>query len=317
MNHKRLITLLLLLTSIIMVGTAQAQTPIPTPVPSPTAQRTLLAYYTDINLHDYAAAYGLWRSPTQTFESFSGGFIDTDHVTPYFGDLQPSGLAGQLGRVPVVLLGYDFHGNIASFFGCFTLSSDYRISGAAIHQISPNGVPDASAISNYMAIDCTSIPASLPTTLLDGSAGYYGVMWSYFRAINQKDFTTAYNDWLFPIPGEKPNGQPAEDYRQSFADFSNGYSDTTWIDSYPGVYNETGASAGHGYLAGLMPMVLVGQRTDGSIAAYQGCFVTGAFLNGTPGIVSGSFVKFLDDVPTGDQIVAAQNIDCTSLNLKY
>ena len=168
-----------------------------------------------------------------------------------------------------------------------------------------------------MAIDCTNIPASLPTTLLDGSAGYYGLMWSYFRAINQKDFTTAYNDWLYPIPGDKPNGQPARDYRQSFADFSNGYADTVWIDAYPGVYNETGASAGHGYLDGLMPMVLVGQRTDGTIAAYQGCFVMGAFLNGTPGIVSGKFTKFLDDEPTGDQIIAAQNIDCMALNLQY
>src|SRR4051812_7165770 len=104
MYHKRLITLLLLLTSILVVSTAQAQTPIPTPVPSPTAQRTLLAYYTDINLHDYANAFALWRNPPQPYQSFADGFVDTDHVTPYFGDLQPSGLAGQLGRVPVVLL---------------------------------------------------------------------------------------------------------------------------------------------------------------------------------------------------------------------
>ena len=311
MNTKRLITLLLLLASIIIVGTAQAQTP------TPTAQKTLLTYYTDINLHDYANAYALWRNPPQSYQNFADGFTDTDHVTPYFGDLQPSGLAGQLGRVPVVLLGYNFHGEVASFFGCFTLAFDYRITGATIHQISTAGIPDAVSISSYMAIDCTHIPTSLPTTFLDSTDTNYGLMWSYFRAINQKDFTTAYNDWLFPIAGPKPNGQPATDYRQTFAAFSAGYADTTWIDTYPGVFDATGASAGHGYLSGLMPIVLVGQKIDGSVTGYSGCFVMGAFLNGLPGIVSGRFTQFVDDAPTGDQIVAAQNIDCTSLNLKY
>src|SRR4051794_5283255 len=130
----------------------------------PTAQNTLLTYYTDINLHDYAAAYGLWRNSPQTLQGFTDGFADTDHVTPYLGDLQPTHLAGQLGHVPVALLGYDFHGEVASFFGCFTLSFDYRITAATIRQISTNGIPDATSISSYMAIDCDHIPASLPTT---------------------------------------------------------------------------------------------------------------------------------------------------------
>jgi len=315
MKNKRRIVFILLLTSLVIFGTAQAQTPALTQ--TPTAQKTLLTYYTDINLHDYAAAYAIWRNPPQTLQAFSDGFTDTDHVTPYFGDLQATHRAGELGNVPVVLLGYNFHGEVASFFGCFTLSFDFRITGATINQISTDGIPDAASISSYMAIDCAHIPASLPTTFLDTTDPNYGLIWSYFRAINQKDFTTAYTDWLSPIPGDKPNGQPAEDYRHSFADFSNGYADTTWIDTYPGDFDATGASAGHGYLSGLLPMVLVGQQTDGSIAAYSGCYVMGAFLNGTAGIVSGSFTKFLDAEPTGDQIVAAQNIDCTALNLKY
>ncbi|HVU13771.1 MAG TPA: hypothetical protein VHD90_20985, partial [Phototrophicaceae bacterium] len=217
MKSTRLITLILLLLVAVTWSVAQAQTLTPTPgAPAPTAQNTLLAYYTDINRHNYQAAYNLWHDPSQSYDIFVSGYSDTDHVTAYFGDLQSHNIAGQLGRVPTVLLGYDDYGNVASFYGCFTLSFNYHITGATIHQLSTNGVPDQASITNLMSIDCTHIPTSEPsTTFLDTSDPSYGLMWSYFRAINQKDFTTAYADWLAPIPGPKPNGQPAEDYRQT------------------------------------------------------------------------------------------------------
>jgi hypothetical protein len=311
MRHFRPAALFLLLLSslVLTLSAAQAQTNTP--------QHLLLAYYTNINLQNYEAAYAMWVSPPQSYEDFAEGFDETDHVTPYFGALQPSSVAGEFGHIPVVLLGYTFRGEVASYFGCFTLSSDFRIAGATIHEISSNGIPDGASITNYLAIDCTNIPASLPTTFLDTTDTNYGLIWSYFRAINQKDFQTAYNSWLSPIAGEQPNGQPTEDYRQTFESFSGGYGNTVWIDVYPGIYNATGASAGHSYLNGLMPLVLVGQQTEGSVDAYYGCFVMGTFPNGLPGIVSGQFYPLLNNLPTGDQIVEAQNIDCTTLNLQY
>lgn len=303
------LTLLLLAFSLTPLGAAQA-------LPN-TAQGVLLAYYTDINLKDYASAYQLWQNPPQTYQSFAGGFSLTDKVEPYLGALQSHNLAGEMGRVPVVLLGYNTNGTISSYYGCFRLSTANRISGATIRLISNNGVPDGLTITNLMAIDCFNLPQVVTTTFQDVSSPAYGLLWSYFRAINQRDYSTAYADWLQPIPGPKPNGQPAQDYRQPYTQFVSGYSDTTWINVYPGAYNQTGASAGHSYLDGLMPVVLVGQRTNGAVTAYYGCFVVGAFPNGSFGIVSGRFIPFLNDIPTGDQIVAHEPTDCTSLNLRY
>ncbi len=307
-NRPIAAALVLLSVLLMMAGALQAQT---------TPQTILLNYYTAINRGEYQAAYALWENPPQSLEDFAAGFEETDHVTPYFGALQPSGAAGEYGRIPVVLLGYEFRGEVASYFGCFTLSSDFRIGGATIREISSNGIPDGASIVSALAIDCASVPASLPITFADTSNTNYGLLWYYFRAINQKDYTTAYESWLAPLPGEQPNGQPAEDYRQSFESFASGYGNTVWIDVYPGIYNETGASAGRSYLNGLMPLVLVGQQTDGSVDAYYGCFVMGTFPNGLPGIVSGQFFPLLNNLPTGDQIVEAQNIDCTMLSLRY
>ncbi len=299
-----------LLLSTITFGAAQAQT-------TTSAQGVLLAYYTSINLRDYRSAYNLWINPRQTYQNFASGFANTDHVEPYFGALQAPHVAGELGRVPMVLLGYNTNGTVSSFFGCFTLSSGYRISGATIHTISSNGIPDNTSIVTALGVNCSNLPASLPMTFLDTSSPAYGLVWSYFRAINQRDYSTAYADWLQPIPGPKPNGQPATDYRPNYNQYVSGYSDTVYIDVYPGAYNETGASAGHGYLDGVMPLVLVGQRTNGSITAYYGCLVIGGFPDGHLGIVSGKFYTWLNNLPIGASITQLNTIDCTRLNLQY
>src|SRR5664279_5533022 len=120
-------TVLLLGMSLITSGTAQAVN---------SAQGVMLAYYTDINLKDYHSAYNLWQSPPQSYTSFANGFSLTDHVDPYLGALQSSTIAGELGRIPVVLLGYNTNGTVGSYFGCFTISTTYRITHATLHTIS-------------------------------------------------------------------------------------------------------------------------------------------------------------------------------------
>ncbi|HEX2619191.1 MAG TPA: hypothetical protein VHL11_03560, partial [Phototrophicaceae bacterium] len=92
---------------------------------------------------------------------------------------------------------------------------------------------------------------------------------------------------------------------------------TFYVDLYTGVYNEMGASAGHGYLNGMMPVVLIGQHTDGTFIAYSGCYVMGFKLDGTAGIVSGKLTKLVDGIPSGTDILTALNIDCTALGLSY
>jgi hypothetical protein len=277
----------------------------------------LLTYYTAINLRDYRSAYNLWDNPPQSYQSFASGFADTAHVEPYFGALQATRIAGEMGRIPVVLLGYQTDGTIDSFFGCFTISTSNRISAATIRTIATDAVPDDASILTALAVDCTNLPRSVPTTFKDVSHWAYGLLDTYHQLLNQRDYANAYALWLQPIPDPKPNGQPAEDYRTPYNQFVNGYSDTVYINAYYGSYVEMGASAGHSYLNGVMPVVLVGQRTNGSITAYYGCFVIGAFLDGSPGIVSGRFFRFLSAVPTGNQIVQHLDIDCTSLNLRY
>ena len=86
-----------------------------------------------------------------------------------------------------------------------------------------------------------------------------------------------------------------------------------------GEFNQTGASAGHSYLDGLLPAVLVGQHTDGTVVTYYGCYVIGG-QDGLPygnlGIVSGAFNLLGNDVPNAQTIAQYLNIDCTTLKLQ-
>lgn len=324
---KPLIRLQLILVGILIAtGVLGGGQPSHAQTPSSTAQAMLYRYYNAINLRDFATAYNLWVNSVQTYESFSSGFADTALVQPYFGTYQINsfGLSTTL-RIPAVLLGYQIHGAVVSYYGCFTVAVDnfsqWRIMDGNFHLLSNTQVPDAATIRSLLEIDCFHIPPTVAATYrpqLFTSAGQ-GALLAYYNAINNRDYATAYAMWLHPLPGPKPNGAPAHDYRPNYSDYVAGYGDTVFVNLYMGDYVETGASAGHSYLNGLLPAVLVGQHTDGSFVAYYGCYVMGILTNppGAFGIVSGRFLSLVKDAPLGQLILQYLNFDCTTLNLQY
>jgi hypothetical protein len=282
-------------------------------------QAMLFTYYNAINRQDYVTAYGLWLNPRQTYQNFSTGFAATARVEPYLGTVQATSSA-QLAYIPGVLLGYQTNGSVYSYYGCFTAGYvgtngvTWRITAGNFRVLTTAGVPSNAVIQTYLGIDCTHVPTSIPPNTITTTSNFAApTMLVYYDAINRKDFATAYSYWLQPIPGPKPNGAPAQDYRPPFQQFQNGYANTAYVNIYFGDYNQGGASAGHAYLDGLLPAVLVGQQTDGSFASYYGCYVMGHLPNGVLGIVNGKFSLLANDVPTGDTILQYVNIDCTQL----
>lgn len=282
-------------------------------------QAMLQTYYNAINRQDYATAYALWLSPRQTYQTFAAGFSNTARVTPYFGVLQTQN-STQAGYVPALLLGYQFDGSVYSFYGCFTASYQgvngvtWRIAGGNFQVLSTQGVPDNAVIQAYLDIDCFNPPSGItPNTVTISNNLAAPTILAYYDAINAKGFPAAYSYWLQPIAGPKPNGAPPQDYRPGFTQFQNGYASTYYVNVYFGNYNQTGASAGHSYLDGMLPAVLVGQQDDGTFAAYYGCYVMGYLPNGVLGIVNGKFTLFANDVPSGDTILQYVNLDCTQL----
>jgi hypothetical protein len=281
-------------------------------------QAMLYTYYNAINLQDYATAYGLWLNPRQTYQSFAGGFSQTARVEPYFGVIQV-GATAQNAYVPGVLLGYQTNGGVYAYYGCFAASYlgtnglTWRIANGNFHLLTNQGVPANVVIQSYLGIDCFNQPTGVANTVSVTNNLAAPTLLAYYDAINRKDFASAYSFWLQPLPGPKPNGAPAQDYRPPFTQFQNGYTNTLYVNAYFGDYNQMGGSAGHSYLDGLLPVVLVGQQTDGSFQAYYGCYVIGHLTNGALGIVNGKFTLFANDVPTGDLILQYAATDCTQL----
>ncbi len=286
-------------------------------------QLLLLNYYNRLNLHDYQVAYSLWYKPSQLYQDFVDGFKDTNRITPYLGDLQPSSTYQELGRLPAVLLGYHTDGTKVSYAGCVSFTADqqnYRILNADFQLISDKQFPDGQTIERFLAVDCYKPSATTITPKFSDPVNdpAYAAMVGYYDLINQKDFAKAYDIWLKPLPGPKPNGAPAEDYRLPFTRFVDGYKDTGYINVYLGDYQNTGAFAGHSYLDGILPVVLVDEHIDGSIVSFYGCYVLGRLDSGDLGIVSGMFLPLVaTDVPTSQAILGSLRVDCTQLDLKY
>ncbi|MHB8628613.1 MAG: hypothetical protein ACYDBJ_16605 [Aggregatilineales bacterium] len=289
-------------------------------------QAMLLAYYSAVNLRNYPQAYGYWLNPTQAYADFASGFLTTTHVLPYLGDWQPapaSAPAGELGRIPAVLIGYQTDSGPVAYSGCFNIgqtSVTWRIVGASFSQDAAAGnVPDRNSINSVLAVNCYQ-PTGLTALNVVSAAPNKGraMLEGYYRLINQRDYTHAYAEWLQPIAGPKPNGAPPADYRLPYADFVAGYADTVYAYAFLGAYDEGGASAGHGYLDGTIPAVLIGYHTDGSVVAFYGCYVLGNLQNGQLGIVSGTFLPFqTPTIPNGSAILAKLGTDCTTLNLSF
>jgi len=188
-------------------------------------------------------------------------------------------------------------------------------------------LPDTTTIASALAINCY-LPTAASSPFVIGAAALDAgqiALTNYYRHINTRDYISAYATWLHPLPGPKPNGAPAEDYRTPYSDFVAGYSDTLYVFGYYGPYNESGAFSGHGYVDGMIPTVLIGLHTDGSVTSYYGCYVLGFQASNPPsaspvplGIISGTFNPITTPyVPNGNVIRGYLGLDCTTLSLKF
>lgn len=81
-----------------------------------------------------------------------------------------------------------------------------------------------------------------------------GMLQTYYGYINTGQYQLAYNQWLNPP--------------QTYQSFVAGYGDTVRVDAYFGSFRPRQI----GVTAGAVPAVLVGYRTNGSVAAFSGCY---------------------------------------------
>ncbi|MFN8530198.1 MAG: hypothetical protein U0670_16485 [Anaerolineae bacterium] len=314
---RRLIVLFALM--LVMVGAISAA-PDGAQIESTDPRAVVLAYYNAINLRDYRTAYNM-RPSTQSYEQYAAGFADTVRGIPYVGGAQSAG--GGLMYVPLVLVAYHTDGSVTSYYGCFTMGTttrSWQISRTRMRAIPGGGYPDATTINNYLAVQCStlSLPVFTPT-FVDLSVSFNGhsTLYTYFDLINGRNYNAAYAMWLAPIASPPPpNGAPAQDYRPNAGTFASGYSTTQYITVYLGRYNQTGASAGHSYLDGLQPVVLIGTSTDGTSITYSGCYVIGRFAGtGALGIVNGRLSVLSRAIADPVTILNALNTDCIGLNI--
>jgi hypothetical protein len=84
------------------------------------------------------------------------------------------------------------------------------------------------------------------------------VVASYYNAINLKDYVRAYNYWE-----REPNGR-------TLAQFTQGFSDTTSVETFVRLPYYSEGAAGSIYAA--LPTMVIAQRTNGRQQTYVGCF---------------------------------------------
>lgn len=311
---KPLLLLTLLGVLVGSIGPTFAQTPTVAPVPYDSPYAMLYDYYAAINKLDFRSAYTLRISPRQTYEQFAAGFNGTLRVVPYFGVIDGQTPATS-GSVRTVLMGYQTDGTVKSFVGCFTVNrtlGDWRISTFRFDPLQPTQPLYQATIDSLLNQPCGGT-YRVTGVAGDPEANAIVSLRTYYDLLNQQNYTAAYAAWLAPLPGPKPNGAPATDYRTPYNTWVNGYATTKHIFVYPGAYNEGGAAAGHPYLNGFLPVVLVSEHTDNTFEAYAGCYVMGWLPNGTLGIVNGAFTRFAITAPTAAEIEAHIPTDCAAL----
>lgn len=311
---KRIFLIMLLSLTLFSLSTGIATAQTPAPLPYESAYAMLYDYYSAINRLDYVTAYNLRIRPRQTYEAFAAGFEGTQRVVPYFGAVETMSQADRA-NVRTVLMGYQTDGTVKSFVGCFTVSrasGDWRISTFRFEPLPPTQSLYQASIDALLNQPCAGV-YNTTGIVGDPEANAITTLRTYYDLINQQNFGGAYALWLAPLPGPKPNGAPATDYRPNYTSWVNGYATTKHIFVYPGPYMEMGASAGRSYLNGLLPVVLVSQHTDNTFEAYAGCYVMGYFPNGVMGIVNGRFTRFATMAPTAQEIASHIPTDCVSL----
>ncbi|MCA9912316.1 MAG: hypothetical protein KC496_03170, partial [Anaerolineae bacterium] len=217
------------------------------------------------------------------------------------------------------------NGNVNVFAGCFYMEAGvatgrtvWGIVGSSLYDTGIHTTLAYPSIRSYITtVNCfnETVRLDISQIRIREEAEYF--IQEYYDAIQNENYLAAYGMWLFPLPGEKPNGAPATDYRQAIPQFIGRYSSTLNITVYAGAYQFGGAAAGHAYLDGFLPVVIVGhdRAAQDEVNTFVGCYVMGRFVDGRMGIVNGRLDLLQAGVPTADAIIDALNLDCTTLGI--
>jgi hypothetical protein len=88
----------------------------------------VLSYYSAINRHEYARAYGYWETPgapngvTPVFADFVRGYANTASVEIATGTILSDAGAGNIAyQVPAVISATQTDGTVQRFYGCYLL----------------------------------------------------------------------------------------------------------------------------------------------------------------------------------------------------
>ena len=118
---------------------------------------SLASYYKAINARDYRGAYGLWDSPSQSFEQFARGFADTDRVRLL---VEPStnieGAAGSVyAEISTIVVATTRSGNERVFRGCYVMRrSNVQDRGWRIYRGNLSAVPPGTRLSRILSQGC-------------------------------------------------------------------------------------------------------------------------------------------------------------------
>ena len=91
----------------------------------PPPQFMLMDYIDAVNRAEFDAAYARWSNPFQTYAEFVTGWGDTTETILFYGhDQQPTTgyFFAEVGRIPVVMLGYHMDGSRVAYQGCLGIS---------------------------------------------------------------------------------------------------------------------------------------------------------------------------------------------------
>jgi hypothetical protein len=309
------IILTLIMGMLLAVGAVNAQTVY---YNEPTIEAHLMRYIDGINQRDYLTAYNMNRGLTQRYEDFVAGYAQTERIVPYFGT---SGAAAGTTYVTTVLLGYQTDGTVESYYGTFRVSHGSLYSppqaGWVLHggdfQLVRDGIAlHNSTIQTLISTAWQENPTVPNLSSLSEMSDYpTDVVLDYYDLINEGNFQTAFAQWLTP----ETHGLP-RDYRLPYQQFVNGYGDTEYVTAYAGGFQQIPVHQQRSYLSFFLPVVLVGQHTDGSYVTYSGCYALGYVGVNTLGIVNGRFQLLLNDVPNAATIFNALNTqNCAALGM--
>lgn len=128
-----------------------------------------------------------------------------------------------------------------------------------------------------------------------GPIGPADMLSVYYSLINNRDYLTAYNQWVAPP--------------QTYQSFVAGYGDTSNIAAFFGGFQP----AGVGQLEGGVPSLLIGYRYNGSVAAYRGCYFV-RYDASASGMgtwrITGANIEPLEMVPAPETYINYLDYDC-------